>query len=149
MKILKKLNKVDDIYISDLKDKYEINMPNSYKQFLLEFRGGVPDKRRYFKKLNCGGVYDFKIDGFMGLSDEPAFDLLFNYTNYYERIPYPLVPISMDGVGNVICIGTNEEFYDKVYIWYVDEEAYDDDEVTFDNVEKLSDSFEEFLNDLI
>lgn len=69
-----------------------------------------------------------------------------NIKIYEDRLPIGFVPIGCDPGGNVICIGTDEEFTGRIYFWDHEEESEDPDDMS--NVHLIADSFSEFLDQL-
>lgn len=144
MEIIKSLNKVTEKDIANLEEYLSIKIPYSYKEFLLKNCGGKPDKDNFYRELDSGGVYDFDISVFLGISSNSSFDLRNTYVRMMGIIPKGFLPITDDGVGNSICIGLKDEYLDKIYIWWEQNVSAEDATPNFNNVEKLADSFAEF-----
>jgi len=117
-----------------------IAFPNEYKYFLHEYNGGHPDKSLFKIKSNFE-EYENVLNVFYGIGTKYA--KLENIINYLdELIEIGFLPIANDPGGNQICIGISNEFYQKIYFW--DHET----EIKLENLQFVSDSFLEFLNDL-
>lgn len=59
------------------------------------------------------------------------------------RLPNGFIPIGDDPGGNLICLGTNETYYDKIYFWDHEEEHGD-----ISNMYLLANDIYEFLKKL-
>lgn len=117
-------------------------LPEQYRSFLQEFNGGRPVPKMFTISEEQGPDI---IRMFFGIGNEYG-NLEENYKVYEDRVPIGFVPIASDPGGNIICIGTDEEFTGKIYFWDHEEEPDDPEDMT--NVYLLADSFNEFLEQL-
>ncbi|WP_238322775.1 SMI1/KNR4 family protein [Gorillibacterium massiliense] len=122
--------------------KHSISLPEQYRSFLLEFNGGRPIPK-LFKISDEQGPDILRM--FFGIG-EMYNNLAENIHIYEDRLPIGLMPIGNDPGGNVICIGTDEEYYGKIYFWDHEEESEDLDDIS--NVYLLADSFDDFLSEM-
>jgi len=138
--------KISEEEIIIFEQELEISLPKEYKKFLLQNNGGQPVHNVTFNLSKNGVKWEFPINIFFGISEEDtSYELSMTYAFFSERIPHQLLPIADDGIGNKICIGIEEEYYNKIFLWKFDKESQEDEEPTFDNVEELAESFNEFL----
>jgi hypothetical protein len=107
----KKINLSD---IKDFQNKFKLNLPNEYIDFLLKYNGGIPNSV-YFLEDDSDVVINF----FLSLGREE-----FNIEEYYidmvieqKNIPNDILPIAEDAFGNIICISCRETDYGKIYFW--------------------------------
>jgi len=77
-------------------------------------------------------------------------DMYDNLTDFIEimdeRLPVGFIPIGDDPSGNVIGIGTNKPYYDKIYFW--DHEQEPEDPNSMSNMYFLANDIDEFLSNL-
>jgi hypothetical protein len=100
--------------IKKFENKFQINLPKDYIEFLLQFNGGTPDKV-YFVEDDADLVVNF----FFSLSDSK-----FNIEEYYldivieqKLLPKSVLPIGEDAFGNIICLSCRNVDYGVVYFW--------------------------------
>ncbi|MCE3200953.1 SMI1/KNR4 family protein [Paenibacillus sonchi] len=128
--------------IEKFESKHGISLPDQYKGFLQEFNGGRPVPKM-FKISDEQGPDIVRL--FFGIGDMYG-NLDENIKIYEDRLPIGFVPIGNDPGGNVICIGTDEEFAGKIYFWDHEEEPEDPDDMS--NVYLLANSFSDFLEQM-
>jgi hypothetical protein len=117
-------------------------LPADYRKFLIEFNGGKPDPEFFWIIENQDGT---GVQQFYGLHDGPEPFSIDTYAgeNRYG-IPYGLLVIGDDGVGNYMCIGINEDNFGKVF--FLDHEVHPFHDLnSMEGVKKIADSFDEFL----
>ncbi|MFY0482848.1 SMI1/KNR4 family protein, partial [Flavobacterium sp. PLA-1-15] len=105
--------------------QFNLNLPNSYKEVMLEYNGGYPDKK-YFRG---GGVYFLPIkygDWNLEKCIQVTSDIF--PKNYLPFIDY--------GDGS-ICLSLDAETFDQIY--FINESG---------DIELVCNSFEEFMNEL-
>ncbi|WGH77096.1 SMI1/KNR4 family protein [Tenacibaculum tangerinum] len=111
--------------------KFELILPERYKEHMLKFNGGFPDKD-YYKGVNIAHFNPIKY------GDDT---LEHNILDLQDVLPVGYLPFAYDLGGNQICMDLNEgENYGKVYYLPMDMGDI--------RSEFLSDSFEIFLNGL-
>jgi len=122
----------EKILIEDLENlerALNISLPNSYKELMIEFNGGIPEKE-YFK----GG---YGISTFYPIKNgENNIEIVME--TIQDILPKDFFPFGDDMGGNDFCIDLSEENYGKVYLI-----IWEDDDPVF-----LTNSFEEFLEGL-
>jgi hypothetical protein len=125
--------------------KWGYKLPEPYRDFLLSHNGGYPEPDAFnFKNKDTGS----SVDRFLGI-DIGEYDNLIEYLeNYKNRIPNDLFPIAHDPGGNLICICISGDNYGKIFFWDHDIEADEGELPDYSNITLISDSFEEFMNNL-
>lgn len=82
---------------------------------------------------------------FYGIGD--MYDNLTDFIDIMdERLPLGFIPIGDDPSGNVICLGTKNPYYDKIYFWDHEHESENPDDMS--NMYFLADDIDEFLDNL-
>lgn len=118
----------------------EGKLSKEYREFLLQYNGGKPDPCDFdladdssciqeFYKLNSVNNWD---------------DLLEIYRTFKGRIPKTLLSIACDPGGNQICLAISGRDFGKVFFWDHEKENLSNAEA--DQLEKIADSFSDFLN---
>jgi hypothetical protein len=118
--------------------KNNIKFTELYTKFLLENNGGYPEKST-FKISDVQGESVLNI--FYGID---MYDNISDYLDIYEgRISTNFIPIADDSGGNVICLGIDKEYYEKIYFWDHENETED-----MSNMYYLSSNIYEFVENL-
>ena len=131
--------------IDEFESRNRIRLPESYKQFLLKFNGGVPKQDTFPLPSHREGDMDvsvfYDIDG----KDEHL-QLQRNFDFHKENLLDPafadLFPIGYDSFGDPICLDLSEErfgaviFVDMVPIWK---------DHTAKDIYVIADNFDAFL----
>lgn len=131
--------------VSDFETKLGANIPSGYKQFLLDYNGGIPILRRF-------STIDGKIESLVVRlssfnSGDPNVVSDFSDLNCQNLIPNDLLSIGTDPIGNRLLLGIGENNSGGVFYWSSDEE----DEgyyASYDFIKPVADSFEHFLEAL-
>lgn len=134
--------------INDFEQKWNINLPENYKNFLLENNGGRPAEDLTFPIKNDPPLNLGVINFFYGINAGEHNDLDKEMRVHEDRVPKGFVPIAGDPMGNEICLAVSGEHEGEVYFWEHEEEAEDGEEPTMQNMYLVANSFEEFLNNL-
>lgn len=127
-------------------DGFDLNLPESYKEFIFKHNGG------YSRLSSYGNPYDggFKITAFARISstDESIIDILGKDEVISSRfiiqthqineknIAKNFYPFGIDGGGSFYCIDTNDHSIHKVYLDNTTESKF------------VTSSFENFINGL-
>ncbi|MDQ3234082.1 MAG: SMI1/KNR4 family protein [Pseudobdellovibrionaceae bacterium] len=141
--------------IENFEKLINFKLPESYKSFLLEVNGGIPENMLLFPFVNKKGKSTHEsIQRFYGLLDENV-GLKYQFELYHKqqkRMPTGLIPIGHDGGGNKICLLVSDIGYGKIYFWEHDDEVdFDDDEEALEpmrNTHLVADSFIDFVSKL-
>lgn len=126
-----------------------IELPNSYKEFLLTYNGGRPEPAM-FPIVGEGDDTDGSIIAyFLGIK-EGEFSSLTRYKRFIgDRVPKEFLPIAQDVGGNLVCLCTKGKDKGKIYFWDHEEESDIDGFPTYDNLYFVANDFEEFLNSVV
>ncbi|MDM5186393.1 SMI1/KNR4 family protein [Bacillus sp. DX4.1] len=128
--------------IEEFETEHQVSFTKKYKRFLMKWNGGYPEPS-FFKVSDKQGVS--VLNEFYGIGD--IYSNLGDYIDIYEyRLPDDFVPIANDPGGNVICLGTKEPYYEKIYFWDHEQEPEDPDDMS--NMYFLASDIDEFLNSL-
>ncbi|MRX72863.1 SMI1/KNR4 family protein [Bacillus lacus] len=128
--------------IEIFENENNIKLTKKYVNFLLKWNGGkvIPN---LFMIFNEQGPSVLNV--FYGIGD--MYDNLTDFIEIMdERLPVGFIPIGDDPSGNVICLGTKEPYYGKIYFWDHEQEPEDPDDMS--NMYFLADSIDEFLDNL-
>lgn len=93
--------------ILKVEEKYDIALPQQYKDFLCKYNGGHTPKTKFRV-----GKISSDIRAFYGLGEVP---FSFRTLDMKEWIENKLLPIGCDSFGNYILIGLSNEGYGKIY----------------------------------
>ena len=142
VKIENSYKKLSLLEIEKFELKNRIIFPSKYKKFLLRTNGGSP-KPHIFLISNEQG--ESSINGLFGIYTGEYEDIGTRMEVFDGRIPDGFLPIGDDPGGNLICLGINEKYYDKIYFWDHEEEA---DEPDMTNMYFLANDIDELFNKL-
>ncbi len=115
--------------IQDFEKELDIELTESYKEFILENNGGIPEKR-HIGGYRIRKFYSLKYGG------ESRIEYMKNVLG--DAIPKGFIPIADDGGGWLFCLSLAKDTYGQVYFCPLDREE----------VELVASSFEEFLGGL-
>nr|WP_321229235.1 SMI1/KNR4 family protein [uncultured Psychroserpens sp.] len=120
--------------INEFEEKYNKNLPNSYKDHIIINNGGIPDKD-YLRnsEITVSCFYSIKN------GKNKIEDVIKVLQELEDVLPKHLFPFAHDMGGNDFCISLAEEDYGKIYIWYHDAGG---------EKKLISGSFEEFMSGL-
>ncbi|MFP3917107.1 SMI1/KNR4 family protein [Lysinibacillus telephonicus] len=133
----------NQLTISDLNDvetKLGFNLPQQLKKHYLKYNGGVPVKPCYYAQdidveTEIAEFSPIKYKNGSGLLEERYLDFINR-----DALPKKYLPFANDWGGNLFCIDLEDE--SVVLIWM------DLGEVTERSVNFLSNSFDNFINNL-
>ncbi len=129
--------------IDDFEKIIDFSLPNDYKNFLLEYNGGIPEvKYSTFnvKELN----EDISLDILLGLAIDKL-DLQKRNAEYKEDLlPYCIIIGDDPGSGMIVLI--NDLELKGIYYW--DHSFYFEKSNEEQNIYKITDSFREFIDGL-
>jgi hypothetical protein len=138
--------------IEKIEQFVKLNFPIEYKEHLLKYNGGrcIPNVFNFIEK---GCKTNSCIDWFLAIYDGEI-DNLKNYIKIYKleskRLPYHILPIAHDPLGNLICISCCGLDMGSIYFWDHENEvnydiASDDD---YSNLYLIARNFNEFIENL-
>lgn len=129
-----------------------INLPLTYKEFILENGVGFLVPNIYYSTPDLSEEYSFGVNGLFSLeeiiekvefcsyNDNDNFDFksIINFSN--------VIPIAQSDNGLIcMCILGND--YDKIYFWQESYDRYfDDKEFNYKELKEIANSFEYFIN---
>ena len=127
-------------------EKFEIEnnvkLTELYKAFLLKWNGGKVIPNLFMISDEQGQSV---LNVFYGIGD--MYDNLTDFIDIMdERLPLGFIPIGDDPSGNVICLGTMDLYYDKIYFWDHEQEPEDPNDKS--NMYFLANDINEFLDNL-
>lgn len=137
--------KLDLSQIEQWEKKNNVQIPLSYKEYLLEHNAG------YF--ISEPNVFDvpkmgrFALANFLGLSDD-IYGLKHALKIYIDRYPNKYFPIAYDVVGNLILIGQSEKNNGQIFFWYHEMEQDTGKKPYEKNIFKVAKTLEDFINSL-
>ncbi len=134
--------------IEDVEMRNSISYPESYKKFLLQSNGGEP-VINVFEIPNWIGARSC-VNVLFGIHDE-EYDNLEEYADSLAgRLPKGFVPIGDDPGGNLLCIGTEDEYRGKIYFWDHEDELDEEglSKMDMSNMYWLANDIFEFLDKL-
>lgn len=144
---------LDNSDITALEERVGYSFPQEYREHLLAYNGGFPDKQVFAFEEN-GKQQSSDVDWFYAIYDGKYNNLdtaIKMYKLDEKRLPQHIIPIAHDSGGNQICISCGTEDYGKVYFWNheleVDYSVAGDDD--YSNLYLIADSFTEFINGLM
>jgi hypothetical protein len=110
--VKKPSSKISTEDVQSFEHQYEIELPEEYKQFLLNNNGGIPDKVYYTEN-----DADLVINFFLSLGSEKYSIEEYIKDWRQEGLANELVPIGEDAFGNLICISCKGDNKGQVYVW--------------------------------
>ncbi len=112
--------------IQDFENQFMVNLPDSYKNIILEYNGGYPEKE-YFQ----GGTVYFTPIKYGDYKTEDSIKIL------HDILPKGFFPFG-DSNGIIICISLEkDDNFGKVYYFYEDGE-----------IEEVAESIDAFMDEL-
>jgi hypothetical protein len=149
MKIEKKTPSINNDDLIKQEQYLECKFPEDYREFLLEYNGGIPSKNilSFIEKNNKTEDY---IDIFFGICDDDIYGLKSNNNSYINRIPSNTIAIACDPGGNLFLISIRGEDYGQIYFWDHEEEVdwNSDQEADYSNLTPVAKSFTDLINNL-
>lgn len=136
--------------IREFEKKYSIKLPESYIEWLLRYNGGHPiyDGYRLIEPIDAKN-HESDVAWFYALYDGDVSNLEYELVVTRGRMPSNLIPIAYTSCGDQICICVGDVNYGKIYFWDYNNEGFDKNgNPWWDNVFLISNSFEEFINNL-
>ena len=131
--------------LSSFEKKNKFALSESYRNFLKENNGGIPDKS-IFKKNDTEYVLD-RLLMFGGNSN--AYDSIENHIDVFSsRIPNSTIPIGRSPGGDLFLLKTSGSDCGSVWYWHHEFESPSNGSAPWENTEKLSSDFGDFLRNL-
>lgn len=135
----------DDLSLEQIQNfeiENNVKLTELYKRFLLKSNGGKVVPNLFMISDEQGPSV---LNVFYGIGD--MYDNLTDFIDIMdERLPVGFIPIGDDPAGNVICLGTKEPYYDKIYFWDHEQESEDPNDMS--NMYFIANDINEFLDNL-
>lgn len=119
-------------------------LPAAFRRILLKFNGG----RTVRNVFAVPGWGDCSVEQFLGITSGTRGDLLSVSESYRGRIPAEMIPVAYADNGNLVCLCVSGTDVAAVFLWDHEREAEEGEPPTRDNLSRVADGFEEFLNGL-
>lgn len=142
----------DNTLLSEREDKWRINLPETYKEFIKKYNGGTPIKDSF----GCNN-HNYVIDRFLcvlkvtGERDDEYYDIGVVSTQLNERIVFDenivgteLLPIAVLFAGDFVCLDYRNVDEEPIVCVWNHEESSNLNPVTY----IINNNFGEFLNTL-
>jgi hypothetical protein len=143
MNIQSKNVKIKEENILRFEQNFSIELPDDYKNFLLQYNGGIPDKLI----LSVEKYGDSILKELYGIVDEQIRDIPSNIKTYNNRIPSEFIPIGCDQLGNQIIMGVGTKYKHKIYFWWHEGES-ESEKPVYSNIYLISENFTSFIESL-
>ena len=141
---IKGYGNVKEEEIFKLEEEIGFTLPNDYKEFLINFNGGVPEVKYSTFKLN-ELEENIGLQVLYGLNLEENLDLREWYEEYEEDLLDDCLIIG-HGIGFGFIVLVNSPEVSGVYFWDNSFELENSSED--ENIYKISDTFKEFIQEL-
>ncbi|WP_028603017.1 SMI1/KNR4 family protein [Ottowia thiooxydans] len=130
------------IFCSD----FDIVLPKDYFGFLKKYNGGSFIES-HLPKTTLG---ELTVSRFYTLTDSENYSITNSIGNLEGYVPIKFIPIADDPGGNLYLLALDEKHYSEVYFWNHEAPLFsqDGDFDEFENLTKLFNSFEEFIESL-
>ncbi|CAO4845691.1 MAG: hypothetical protein NEHIOOID_01343 [Holosporales bacterium] len=133
---------INEDIIKTLELYWNINFPKSYKNFLINFNGGIAKKKIFLFKSSNNGIVTHH---WYGIRSESFFSILLAMHDKGHRFPDNFIPFCDDSFGNKMLLSVKGQDYGKVYFW---DHEMETEPADYSNLTLIADSFEEFINSL-
>lgn len=137
-KILESKKPILEEDIKYVENKYKFSMPEDIKKHYLKYNGGYPEKSMY--TTNRGD--EFVVNWFIPIkSDKKSseLDAVLGVLREEKVIPDWLIPFADEAGGDFYCYSLKKNELGAIYYWSHE----------FDNIEYITKSLEEFLNNMV
>lgn len=112
-------------------------LPPSYRNHLLQHDGGRMDNNnRYLHTVFSVGAV------------KPIASIFSRLDTFAGRVPDWLLPVARDEGGNLFALSLRDTDYGSVWFWDHEYEAYEGEEPTEDNITRVSEDWETFMQSL-
>lgn len=137
--------KLDASQIEQWKKNNNVQIPLSYKEYLLEHNAGYfISEPNVFDVPKMGG---FGLSNFFGLSDDIN-GLNYALRTYKDRYPTHYFPIARDAAGNLILMGISGKKEGQIFFWYHEMEQDTGKKPYEKNIFKIAKTLEYFIDSL-
>jgi len=130
--------------IYEVEKKFGIKLPESYVKLVSTKNGGYPVPDGF----DIPAINDASsVDRFLEIGTGGELDVENVMPLLKGRIPFNMFPIAQDPGGNLVLIGVEGEGKGEVFFWDHEREQ-DNDPTGKCNISHISDSLEDFMNNL-
>lgn len=145
MNIKENYPKLDLSQIEQWEKKNSVQIPLSYREYLLENNAGyfIPEPNVF----DVPKMGRFALANFLGLSDD-IYGLAHALKVYIDRFPEKYFPIAYDVVGNLILMGRSEKNNGQIFFWYHEMEQDAGKKPYEKNIFKVAKTLKDFVNSL-
>lgn len=120
----------------------KIQLPEDYRNFLLQYNGGKPS-------LDLLPQKDTNIAYFLGMHNDNYYSSIYwHIETFSKRLPLSTFPIARDYFGNLFIISIHPESYGHIYYWDHENEPETQDGHNTQNCSFIAYCFTELLNSL-
>jgi hypothetical protein len=138
--------KLTDSEITKFEWRWNIKLPQKYRDFLLQYNGGTvqPDIFRYEREdsPDAGFILSF----FLPINQKYQFNIEHYLEIYAGRIPKAFLPIADTAGGDPICLKITGDDIGSIYFWSHEHESEEEDYL--DNLYYVAKDIDELLNGL-
>lgn len=144
LKIIGSQGPISEDDLQAVEARLSISFPSDYRQFLLTYNGGTPERDTFHFKNETGPYTDSCVGRFYAIyyGEYDNFEKQFLFCKADVLLPDNMVAVADDPGGNMICLSVSGPDANSVYFW--DHEAIDEDDKRA-NLHLIADSFAEFL----
>lgn len=136
----------DEATLIQFENRIAIRLPDDYRSYLLSHNGGIPDPCHYEVSPRWGWS-DFETLAHVAAESDDGYSLDW-YMGYRPYIPDDLIAVGDDGCGDLICLGIKGRNRGKVFFRNNSRASEVDDIASCELMDKLADSFSEFMGAL-
>ena len=132
--------------IRDVEQKFGIQFPEQYRQFLLQHNGGHPEPNVFAVPGDPIPGQSSMLEWFYCIDSTDVNHIERMILTFRERMPSECIPIGCDPGGNQICLVISGDDAGKIFYWDHEEEADEGDPPTYRNMYLIADSFIDLIN---
>lgn len=133
---------LSEIELKDFEKANNIKLPDDYREFLLEFNGGIPSPNR-------NGNPDTIVTYILGMHNGNYYASLYKHIDMFKnRLPVSTFSIATDAFGNLFILSLHPENHGNIYFWDHEGEPEYQDGHYIDNCYFVAYSFSAFINNL-
>jgi len=143
-------NNLSELDLHEFESKFQIHLPNDYKEFMLRSNGGIPVDGWIFNYVEDGDSNRSVIRDFLVIyKEESKVNVYDDLARAYIAIqneqsaPQNYLPIATDPGGNIIFLNAGKDKNGEVYFG---NHEWEDDETGYIFMSLIANSFSEFIN---
>jgi len=138
--------------LSNIEKQIGYSLPIAYKEFLLQYNGGIPDESYIDFNAQKINISSDEIKRFYGFGGKASNDLVHKLNSIGDILPKGMIFIANTHGGNFFLLSLRQDSYGEVF--YKDHEYEDktpfkpENNLFPESIIKVANSFEEFLSRL-